>query len=88
MPLLFVGGVLLAVELPATIGWLIAGVTASVAAAVISWWWPEGRAMPKAIASPGYFVWSNVAGLMAWLKFFRGERNPIWEPTRRPDPPA
>ncbi len=34
---------------------------------------------------PGYFVWSNLAGVMAWIQFFRGKYQPVWEPTRRPE---
>jgi cellulose synthase/poly-beta-1,6-N-acetylglucosamine synthase-like glycosyltransferase len=46
--------------------------------------WPEGRRPPFALALPGFVVGSVVAGLVAWGKALRGERNPIWEPTRRP----
>ena len=41
--------------------------------------------MPKMLSAPGYFIWSNVAGLMAWIQFFRGKYQPVWEPTRRPE---
>ena len=30
----------------------------------------------------------NAAALRAWGKALRGERNPIWEPTRRAGAPA
>lgn len=45
--------------------------------------WPEERPMPRPIALCGFLVAGHVAGLLAWWKALRGERNPIWEPTRR-----
>ena len=45
--------------------------------------WPEDRAMPRLIAICGFVLAACVAGFLAWVKALRGERNPIWEPTRR-----
>ena len=45
--------------------------------------WPEDRAMPRLIAICGFVLAACVAGFLAWMKALRGERNPIWEPTRR-----
>ncbi|HET7598764.1 MAG TPA: glycosyltransferase [Gemmatimonadales bacterium] len=39
---------------------------------------------PRALALCAFAVAANLAGLHAWIKALRGERNPIWEPTRRP----
>lgn len=86
MPLLLVAALLLVVGIPWTAYWVLVCLAACAVAAILSWWWPAGSPMPRAIAAPGYLIWSNVAGFMAWVKFFRGEKNPIWEPTRRPDP--
>ena len=47
--------------------------------------WPAGRPMPHPVAVCGFVVAVNLAALLAWSKALRGERNPIWEPTRRPD---
>jgi hypothetical protein len=47
--------------------------------------WPERRRPPGPIALAGFIVGSVVAGFLAWIKALRGELNPIWEPTRRPD---
>lgn len=47
--------------------------------------WPEGRRVPLPIALCGFVVVSNLAGVLAWLKFVRRQRMPTWEPTRRPD---
>lgn len=45
--------------------------------------WPESRPIPRPLASIGYLVGAGVAAIVAWGKALRGERNPIWEPTRR-----
>ncbi len=45
--------------------------------------WPADRKIPGLVASAGYLVGSAAAAIMAWAKALRGERNPIWEPTRR-----
>jgi cellulose synthase/poly-beta-1,6-N-acetylglucosamine synthase-like glycosyltransferase len=44
----------------------------------------ETRRLPLPLAIAGFFVAVNVAALAAWWKAAKGERNPIWEPTRRP----
>jgi cellulose synthase/poly-beta-1,6-N-acetylglucosamine synthase-like glycosyltransferase len=46
--------------------------------------WPEGKRPPAPLALAGFVVGSIGAALLAWSKAIRGERNPIWEPTRRP----
>ncbi len=51
--------------------------------AALAWWWPDGRPMPRAVSLSGFVVAGNVAALHATVKALRGERNPIWEPTRR-----
>src|SRR5262245_25789879 len=44
----------------------------------------DRRALPRPIAICAFLFAANLAGLLAWSKALRGERNPIWEPTRRP----
>jgi len=44
----------------------------------------EGRTLPRPVALCGYLVGSIAAGVMAWVTFFRRQRLPMWEPTRRP----
>ncbi len=44
----------------------------------------DDRRLSLPLALAGFFVAVNVAALAAWWKALRGERNPIWEPTRRP----
>jgi len=52
-------------------------------AGVLGWLWPEGRRPPRVLSLPAFVVVSNVAALHAWINLWRGELNPIWEPTRR-----
>jgi hypothetical protein len=47
--------------------------------------WPPNRRIPIPLALTGFVVVSVLAGVSAWLKFFRRQRMPTWEPTRRPD---
>jgi cellulose synthase/poly-beta-1,6-N-acetylglucosamine synthase-like glycosyltransferase len=44
----------------------------------------ERRRIPRLFSALGFAFAVSLAGLLAWLKALRGERNPIWEPTRRP----
>jgi cellulose synthase/poly-beta-1,6-N-acetylglucosamine synthase-like glycosyltransferase len=41
-------------------------------------------AVPRPVSILAFLYASNLAGVLAWIKALRGERNPIWEPTRRP----
>ncbi len=63
--------------------WVVAAGTAGGALAAAGWAWPEDRPAPRALSVPAYAVASNVAALHAWLKAVRGEKNAVWEPTRR-----
>ena len=51
--------------------------------AALAWRWPEGRRLPKVLAVPAYIVIGNLAALHAFVQAVRGERVPLWEPTRR-----
>jgi cellulose synthase/poly-beta-1,6-N-acetylglucosamine synthase-like glycosyltransferase len=42
------------------------------------------RAVPRLVSIFAFLFAANLAGVLAWIKALRGERNPIWEPTRRP----
>jgi cellulose synthase/poly-beta-1,6-N-acetylglucosamine synthase-like glycosyltransferase len=83
IPLSLLGLVLLAVHLPAAV--------ALLALVIVGWLfgaaalrWPEARRIPLPLALAGFAVVSNTAGMLAWLKVFRRQRMPTWEPTRRP----
>jgi cellulose synthase/poly-beta-1,6-N-acetylglucosamine synthase-like glycosyltransferase len=47
------------------------------------WVWPERRRMPRLLSVAAFAFAGNVAAMAACLKAARGEKNPIWEPTRR-----
>jgi cellulose synthase/poly-beta-1,6-N-acetylglucosamine synthase-like glycosyltransferase len=65
-------------------GWVLVAVgAAAVALGILGMRWPDGRRAPRVIALPGFALASNVAGVLAWVRFFRGESSPVWEPTRR-----
>ncbi len=68
-------------------GWVLAalGVLGLVAGAV-GYYWPSGSTAPKLLTTAAFAVSSQVAGIKAWVGALRGELNPVWEPTRRPDP--
>jgi cellulose synthase/poly-beta-1,6-N-acetylglucosamine synthase-like glycosyltransferase len=84
LPLALVGLAVLAMVQPTALALLVAvllvGALGSTALR-----WPEGRPMPHPVALCGFVVAVNLAALLAWSRALRGERNPIWEPTRRPD---
>jgi cellulose synthase/poly-beta-1,6-N-acetylglucosamine synthase-like glycosyltransferase len=85
LPLLAGGVILLAVSSRWAVSWVIGGALASISVMAAAWFWPEDRPMPGLLSVPGYFLWSNVAGLVAWTRFFRRKHQPVWEPTRRPE---
>ncbi|MGE3524883.1 MAG: glycosyltransferase [Gemmatimonadales bacterium] len=58
---------------------VVAGLVASVGYRV-----SERRKLPRPVAMITFLYSAMLAGFMAWVKALRGERNPIWEPTRRP----
>jgi len=81
-PLVFIGLGLLSFRSSIAAALLLGGILVLVAG-VIALRWPEGRSMPRLIGVCGFIVAAHTAGLLAWVKALRGERNPIWEPTRR-----
>jgi cellulose synthase/poly-beta-1,6-N-acetylglucosamine synthase-like glycosyltransferase len=46
-----------------------------------------GLHTPRLVALPQYFVLANLAVLLAWRQFLRGERYARWEPIREGAPP-
>ena len=75
-------GVLALESLPARI--LFAGVVAGCIVGALAMWAAERRAVPRIVSVCAFLFAANLAGVLAWTKALRGERNPIWEPTRRP----
>lgn len=64
-------------------GLLLAAVLGVVIGAVIMRV-ADRRRIPRPLLVLGFVFASCLAALIAWVKALRGERNPIWEPTRRP----
>lgn len=85
LPLLVAGLVLLALRGREWAAGLLLVGAAATGLGVVAMRWPSGRPMPRLVALAGFALWSNLAGLVAWLKLVQGERNPVWEPTRRPN---
>ena len=44
---------------------------------------PEDKPLPRLISMPTYVLMGNVAALHATLRALHGDRNAVWEPTRR-----
>lgn len=55
----------------------------SVAATAAALWWPADREVPRPLGILAYALLANLAGVVAWFRIVRGERDPMWEPTRR-----
>ncbi|HYP01241.1 MAG TPA: hypothetical protein VER76_13705, partial [Pyrinomonadaceae bacterium] len=54
-------------------------------AAALSWVLERAfKVHSRLLALPQYFVLANLASLIAWYKFLRGERFARWEPIREP----
>ena len=62
---------------------LLVAMIVGVVAGDIAMRWPAGRRVPLPFALAGFAVASTLGGLTAWLLLLRGERKPMWEPTRR-----
>jgi cellulose synthase/poly-beta-1,6-N-acetylglucosamine synthase-like glycosyltransferase len=54
-----------------------------VALGVIGWVLGDGRPLPRPIQVAGFALTANVAAVHATLRALHGDRDPIWEPTRR-----
>ncbi len=85
LPLAVIGVAMLTVT--TSWGWIlaVAGLL-GLGAGAAGYFWPAGSAAPKLLTTAAFAVSSQVAGVKAWIGALRGELNPVWEPTRRPDP--
>jgi cellulose synthase/poly-beta-1,6-N-acetylglucosamine synthase-like glycosyltransferase len=83
LPLALVGLALLAPAYPLAAVLLVCAATALAVGWIVLKRFGDDR-IPAPLALAAFVVAVNVAALAAWAKAFRGERNPIWEPTRRP----
>jgi hypothetical protein len=50
--------------------------------ALLAWTMERAGTRNRLLALPQYFALSNLASLIAWYKFLRGERFARWEPIR------
>jgi cellulose synthase/poly-beta-1,6-N-acetylglucosamine synthase-like glycosyltransferase len=53
------------------------------ALAALGWSMAERRPLPPWLGIPTFAVAANIAVLHAWLRALGGNRDPVWEPTRR-----
>ncbi len=83
LPLSLAGVAMLASDSRA--GMLLAASTLTGLIAAAFAWHRAQRAVQvsRAVAVAGFALASVVAGVLAWVKVLRRQRNPIWEPTRR-----
>lgn len=63
---------------------LFAGQAAFYAAALAGWLLERAGARVRLLSLPHYFVLANLAAVIAFYKFARGERYARWEPIREP----
>ena len=62
---------------------LLLAMIAGIVAGLIAMRWPAGRQVPLPFAIAGFALASTLGGINAWVLAMRGERKPMWEPTRR-----
>lgn len=82
LPLGALGLIILALE-SAAAAWLLGALVAMLAVSAFMLR-QHTTSVLRFLAMPSYLVMANAAGLVAWWEVFRDEREPIWEPTRRP----
>ena len=64
---------------------LFGGALVGIGLGILGYYWPGRQRPPRLIAVAGFALSAHVAGAVAWWRALRGELNPVWEPTRRPD---
>jgi cellulose synthase/poly-beta-1,6-N-acetylglucosamine synthase-like glycosyltransferase len=83
LPLLPLGVILLVRPGTTVLLGLIVGAALLGAFGLLGIFWPMTRKPPRPFAVLGFLLIAVVAGLAAWIQFFRGEHRAVWEPTRR-----
>jgi cellulose synthase/poly-beta-1,6-N-acetylglucosamine synthase-like glycosyltransferase len=63
--------------------WVLGLAVVGLLVAVIGWFWPQGKKMPRLLSMPTFAFFANFAALHSTIKALSGDLNPIWEPTRR-----
>jgi cellulose synthase/poly-beta-1,6-N-acetylglucosamine synthase-like glycosyltransferase len=64
--------------------WMLGAAVAILVASAIALRRPHASGVLRRLALPSYVLMASAAGVVAWWEAFRKERQPIWEPTRRP----
>lgn len=62
---------------------LLVAMVLGIVAGLAAMRWPATRRVPLPFAIAGFALASTLGGIDAWLLAIRGERKPMWEPTRR-----
>jgi cellulose synthase/poly-beta-1,6-N-acetylglucosamine synthase-like glycosyltransferase len=62
---------------------LIAMFAAGAALGLAAFTIPEGKHIPPILATPAYIISGNFAALQSAIRAAHGDRNAVWEPTRR-----
>jgi len=60
----------------------------SLGAALVGWAAAGNRSPPRILEVPAYLLMSNVAAMHAAIRSLLGDRDPVWEPTRREGGPT
>jgi len=63
--------------------WALLAILIGLLLGLAAFAWPHKSRTPRPLALLGFLIGAQVAGFVAWIKAFRGELNPVWEPTRR-----
>ncbi len=64
-------------------GWLTAAAVAGLLLGAAAFLLPEERTPPRLLSLPAYLLMGNAAALHASVRAMHGDRNAVWEPTRR-----
>jgi cellulose synthase/poly-beta-1,6-N-acetylglucosamine synthase-like glycosyltransferase len=62
---------------------LFATGAATTLASLVGWELSRRHELPRALSVPTFIAAANAATIHAWIVAFSGDRNPVWEPTRR-----
>jgi hypothetical protein len=86
VPWALVGGALGLAVLAPRYPWVLIplGLAAAVVAVgAVGWLLGDGKPLPRAVQVAAFALSANVAAMHAAVRALRGDRDPIWEPTRR-----
>jgi cellulose synthase/poly-beta-1,6-N-acetylglucosamine synthase-like glycosyltransferase len=63
--------------------WVFGGAGATGILAAVGWNLAAVRSLPRLVSVATFAAVANVAALHAWFRVLGGDRDPVWEPTRR-----